>query len=67
MAVVHDLVVEPQRKPLLGSVPVPSDESVATLALVIAALAEGTSEVRRLSFGTNVTPTRGEMASFCAG
>jgi 3-phosphoshikimate 1-carboxyvinyltransferase len=51
MAVVHDLVVEPQTRPLVGSVPVPGDEAIAGLALLLASLADGTSEVRGLSPG----------------
>jgi 3-phosphoshikimate 1-carboxyvinyltransferase len=51
VAVVHDLVIEPQRRPLVGSVPVPADDAIAVLALVLAAVADGTSEVRRLSSG----------------
>jgi 3-phosphoshikimate 1-carboxyvinyltransferase len=51
VAVAHDLVVLPQAKPLVGSVPVPSDDAIGTLALVLAAHAEGTSEVRRHSAG----------------
>jgi 3-phosphoshikimate 1-carboxyvinyltransferase len=53
VAVAHDLVLEPQRKPLVGSVPVPADDAVGTLALVLASVAEGTSEVRRLSGGVD--------------
>jgi 3-phosphoshikimate 1-carboxyvinyltransferase len=49
MAIVHDLIIESQTRPLVGSVPVPGDEAIAGLALVAAALAEGTSELRGLS------------------
>ncbi len=57
MALVHDLVIQPQRKPLVGSVPVPADDAIAVLALVLAALADGTSEVRRLSSGEDSAAT----------
>ena len=41
MAVVHDLVVAPQARPLSGSVPVvSSDPRIAELASICAALAE---------------------------
>jgi 3-phosphoshikimate 1-carboxyvinyltransferase len=43
---VADLVVHPARKPLLGSVPVPADKSIAHRALLLAGLAEGTSRIR---------------------
>jgi 3-phosphoshikimate 1-carboxyvinyltransferase len=48
---VYDLVVTPQHGPLSGSVPVPSDPTVAHRALLLAALAEGASEIRRFSYG----------------
>jgi 3-phosphoshikimate 1-carboxyvinyltransferase len=52
--VQHDLVVMPQERPLDGSVPAPPDEDVGHLALVVAALAEGETELRRLSGGAHV-------------
>lgn len=54
---IHDLVIAPQARPLLGSVPAPADEDIAQLFLLSAALAEGTSEIRRLSRGSEVSPT----------
>ena len=54
MAVVHDLVVAPQARPLSGSVPVLSDPRIAELALLCAALAEGESEIRWLSAGRDI-------------
>ena len=53
MAIVHDLIIEPQKGPLLGSVPVPGDDGIAGLALLAAALADGTSEIRSLSAGSD--------------
>jgi 3-phosphoshikimate 1-carboxyvinyltransferase len=43
---VSALVVQPQRQPLLGSVPLPADALQSAAALVIAALATGTSTIR---------------------
>jgi 3-phosphoshikimate 1-carboxyvinyltransferase len=63
MAVVHDLIVAPQARPLAGSVPVPSDPRIAELVLLCAALAEGGSEIRWLSQGRDVeTMARGLCA-----
>lgn len=50
----HDLVVMPQARPLSGSVPAPPDEDLSHLALLVAALADGVSELRRLSKGAHV-------------
>jgi 5-enolpyruvylshikimate-3-phosphate synthase len=44
---VHDLVVMPQNGPLAGSVPASPDEDLGHLALLVAALADGVSELRR--------------------
>lgn len=54
-AVQHDLVVMPQKGPLSGSVPAPPDEDLSHLALLLAALADGQSELRRASKGAHVT------------
>jgi 3-phosphoshikimate 1-carboxyvinyltransferase len=43
---VTDLLVHPVTKPLVGSVPVPADKSIAHRALLLAAIAKGTSVVR---------------------
>ena len=51
---MHDLVVMPQNGPLTGSVPAPPDEDLGHLALLVAALADGKSELRRLSSGPHV-------------
>ena len=48
MGIVHDLVIQPQTRPLSGSVPVPPDPHIAELALLTAALSEGTCELRKL-------------------
>jgi len=52
MAVVHDLVVEPQSRPLVGSVPVPGDEAIACLLLLAASWPTGRArsvDFRRLA------------------
>jgi 3-phosphoshikimate 1-carboxyvinyltransferase len=54
-AVQHDLVIMPQERPLSGSVPAPPDEDLGHLALLVAALADGASELRRLPQGVHVT------------
>jgi 3-phosphoshikimate 1-carboxyvinyltransferase len=51
----HDLVVMPQERPLSGSVPAPPDEDLGHLALLLAALGDGASELRRLGQGAHVT------------
>lgn len=53
-AVQHDLIVTPVARPLSGSVPAPSDEDIAHLALLVAALAEGESSIARISSGPHV-------------
>ncbi len=55
------LVVHPQRSPLAGSVPVPSDKSIGHRALLFGALAHGTSEVRRFSYGEDNVATLGAL------
>lgn len=40
-----DLIVQPQRAPLRGIVPVPADKSITHRAILLAALADGTSRV----------------------
>lgn len=52
-----DFVVRPARAPLLGSVPVPSDKSIAHRALLLAGLGSGASEIRRFSYGEDNVST----------
>src|ERR671939_1504936 len=47
--------------PLRGSVRVPGDKSISHRALMLGALAEGTSVVRGLSTGDDVARTRGAV------
>jgi 3-phosphoshikimate 1-carboxyvinyltransferase len=53
------LVVRPARKPLTGSVPVPSDKSISHRALILAAIAGSRSELRRFSYGDDNLRTLG--------
>lgn len=53
----HRLVVQPQSKPLVGSVPVPSDKSIGHRALLVAALTNGTCEIRGFSHGEDNVST----------
>jgi 3-phosphoshikimate 1-carboxyvinyltransferase len=48
------LVVHPADRPLVGSVPVPSDASIASLSLLFAGIADGRS--RLVSFSATEGP-----------
>lgn len=60
--VVHPL----DGKPLVGSVPVPSDKSIGHRALLFAALCEGTSEIRGFSHGEDNVSTAKAMRAMGA-
>ena len=45
------VLVHPQDRPLVGSVPVPSDDGIAMRALLLAGLCEGESELRGVTGG----------------
>jgi 3-phosphoshikimate 1-carboxyvinyltransferase len=47
------LVVRTQKKPLHGSVPVPSDRSITHRALILAALSNGPCELRGFGYGSD--------------
>ncbi|HEX3776382.1 MAG TPA: 3-phosphoshikimate 1-carboxyvinyltransferase [Polyangiaceae bacterium] len=47
------LVIRPQRKPLEGSVPVPSDRSITHRASILAALSNGPCELRGFAYGND--------------
>ncbi|HEV8248107.1 MAG TPA: 3-phosphoshikimate 1-carboxyvinyltransferase, partial [Polyangiaceae bacterium] len=47
------LRVQPQKQPLHGSVPVPSDRSITHRALILAALSNGPCEIRGFGYGTD--------------
>jgi 3-phosphoshikimate 1-carboxyvinyltransferase len=50
---VTTLVVHPADKPLVGSVPVPSDKSIGHRALLLGALCEGTTVIRNFAGGAD--------------
>jgi 3-phosphoshikimate 1-carboxyvinyltransferase len=47
------LLIRPQRSPLEGSVPVPSDRSITHRALILAALSNGPCELRGFAYGSD--------------
>jgi 3-phosphoshikimate 1-carboxyvinyltransferase len=47
------LVIRPAKKPLSGSVPVPSDRSITHRALLLAALSNGPCELRGFAYGSD--------------
>lgn len=47
------LIVRPAKKPLSGSVPVPSDRSITHRALILAALSNGPCELRGFAYGAD--------------
>ncbi len=53
-----DLVVHPAERPLVGSVPVPSDKSVGHRALLLGALCHGTSRIAGFAGGEDNESTR---------
>ena len=60
------LVVHPLDRPLVGGVPVPSDKSIGHRALLFAALADGTSEIRGFSHGEDNVATANAMRAMGA-
>jgi 3-phosphoshikimate 1-carboxyvinyltransferase len=52
-----DLLVRPATKPLVGSVPVPSDKSIGHRALLFSALAHGRSRITGFSYGEDNVST----------
>ncbi|WP_437587527.1 3-phosphoshikimate 1-carboxyvinyltransferase [Sorangium sp. So ce1000] len=52
-----DLIVHPAERPLIGSVPVPADKSIAHRALLLAGLATGQSRIRGGTLGGDVLST----------
>src|SRR3954470_21904839 len=57
------LLVRPQRKPLHGSVPVPSDRSITHRALILAALSNGPCELRGFGYGSDNLHMLGALAA----
>jgi 3-phosphoshikimate 1-carboxyvinyltransferase len=60
-------LVRPCRGPLRGIVPVPADPSIATVALLLAALAEGTSELSRSPAGEPALAMVGALRALGVG
>ncbi len=58
-----DIVVHPATRPLVGSVPVPSDKSVAHRALLLGSLCNGKSRIRAWAGGGDNASTRAILAS----
>ncbi|WP_437672707.1 3-phosphoshikimate 1-carboxyvinyltransferase [Sorangium sp. So ce131] len=56
-----DLIVHPAERPLIGSVPVPADKSIAHRALLLAALATGQSRVKGGALGDELRATVGAL------
>jgi 3-phosphoshikimate 1-carboxyvinyltransferase len=54
---VTTLLIHPADKPLVGSVPVPSDKSIGHRALLLAALCEGTTSIESFSHGEDNVST----------
>ncbi len=63
----NELVVPGAMGPLRGRLRVPGDKSISHRAILLAALAEGGSELRRLSGGLDVGHTLAAVASCGAG
>ena len=61
-----DLVVHPLERPLVGSVPVPPDKTIAHVALLVACLCEGTSELRGFAHSEATAATAKAMQSMGA-
>lgn len=61
-----DLVVHPLEKPLVGSVPVPSDKSIGHRALLFASLCDGVSRIRGFSYGEDNVSTANAMRAMGA-
>ena len=56
-----DLIVEPQKTPLRGIVPVASDKSVVHRAILLGALAEGASRIEGAMIGDDHRSTIGAL------
>lgn len=57
MTVTHLLRVRPATRPLRGIVPVASDKSIGHRALMLAALSDGDTEIRRFTYGEDNVST----------
>ena len=61
-----DIVVHPLDKPLVGSVPVPSDKSIGHRALLFASLCTGVSRIKGFSYGEDNVSTANAMRAMGA-
>src|SRR5262245_38815864 len=52
------LIVQPAKRPLSGSVPVPADKSISHRALILASISGGKSELRGFSYGEDNVATQ---------
>jgi 3-phosphoshikimate 1-carboxyvinyltransferase len=64
---VSTIKVHPQDKPLVGSVPVPSDKSIGHRALLFASLCEGVSHIKGFSHGEDNVSTANAMRAMGVG
>ena len=56
-----DLLIHPAERPLVGSVPVPGDKSIAHRAILLAGIASGTCQVRGGALGEDNVSTLGAL------
>ncbi len=61
-----DILVHPLDRPLVGSVPVPSDKSIGHRALLFASLCEGVSRIKGFSYGEDNVSTANAMRAMGA-
>src|SRR5579862_7893691 len=61
------LIVHPAERPLVGSVPVPSDKSIGHRALLFASLCEGRSAIHGFSHGEDNVSTARAMQAMGVG
>ncbi|MEO8799628.1 MAG: 3-phosphoshikimate 1-carboxyvinyltransferase, partial [Polyangiaceae bacterium] len=62
-----DLLVHPAERALEGSVPIPTDKSIGHRALLFAALANGTSRIRRFAGGEDNVSTANALRAMGVG
>jgi 3-phosphoshikimate 1-carboxyvinyltransferase len=64
---VPDLLIHPAEKPLVGSVPVPGDKSIAHRAILLAGLASGRSVIKGGALGEDNIATLGALRAMGVG
>ena len=62
-----DLLIHPAERPLVGSVPVPGDKSIAHRAILLAGIASGTCRVRGGALGEDNVSTLAALRSMGVG